>query len=397
MALDQRLILGGQTVDVGSVIGSALQNAARIQGLQQNRAIAPLQQQLMQQQIAGGETDLASQAVELQQQKFVNLANQSKLALNAFDNKDTAGVLNAINNAFPTDPKQRQEAIELLQNDPAMFRRRVEGISQALTAQKPQNFQFGSSLTVRDSQGNEYTQTQRRNPATGSVDSVLTPIGRAPAQPVGGIEIVGSTGETPAERAARESSATQETAREARKTKAIDVAVKKGAEAFDRIEPIQTSIANYDEAITAINQGAETGAIDRFLPSIKESSVRLDNVVKRLGLDVVGSTTFGALSEKELDFAVDAAIPRNLQPQELKTWLEAKKISQQKVLERVQRAASFLSSGDKTLKDWLEYDRAAQIVDESRIKKAGVDGNSKPLGEPQTQSTSGGFKILSVE
>ncbi len=145
------------------------------------------------------------------------------------------------------------------------------------------------------------------------------------------------------------------------KSSAVKAAVNKGAKAFDKIQHLSTAINNYDEAIAAIDSGAETGVIDSFLPSFRKASIELDNVVKRLGLDVVGNTTFGALSESELKFALAAAIPTNLQPVELKEWLTAKRDAQKKVKARVEEAASFLSDGTHTLKDWIEFDQARQL------------------------------------
>ena len=145
------------------------------------------------------------------------------------------------------------------------------------------------------------------------------------------------------------------------KSAAVKQAINKGGQAFDKIQPISTAIANYDEAIAALDGGANTGAIASLLPSFKKASIELDNVVKRLGLDVVGNTTFGALSESELAFALKAAIPDNLQPADLKQWLIAKRDAQKKVKERVEEAASFLSSGENTLSDWVEFDKAKQL------------------------------------
>lgn len=171
------------------------------------------------------------------------------------------------------------------------------------------------------------------------------------------------------------------------KTSAVKQAIVKGGQAFDRIQPISTAINNYDEAIAAIDEGAETGVIDSMLPSFRKASIELDNVVKRLGLDVVGNTTFGALSESELAFALKAAVPDNLQPAELREWLIAKRDAQKKVKARVEEAASFLSDGTHTLKDWVEFDKARQL---NRSKQPAQQA-------PQTTQQAGGIKFLGFE
>ena len=79
------------------------------------------------------------------------------------------------------------------------------------------------------------------------------------------------------------------------------------------------------------------------------------------------------MSESELAFALKAAAPTNLKPQQLKEWFQAKKVAQQKVLERVQEASSFLSSGENTLSDWVEFDQARQInAEQAKQQPAGA-------------------------
>jgi hypothetical protein len=172
------------------------------------------------------------------------------------------------------------------------------------------------------------------------------------------------------------------------KSAAVKAAINKGAKAFDQIAPISTAISNYDDAIAQLDAGANTGFFASLAPSFKDASIRLDNTVKRLGLDVVGNTTFGALSESELKFALQAAIPTNLQPAELKEWLIAKRDAQKKVKERVEEAASFLSDGTHTLKDWIEFDQARQLniknqqqANQNELPPIGI---RRPTGSPTT-------------
>ena len=60
-------------------------------------------------------------------------------------------------------------------------------------------FQFGSSKTYKDSEGNLFLGTQRRDPTSGEVVSKLSPVGNAPSEPEGDIEEVGAYGETASE------------------------------------------------------------------------------------------------------------------------------------------------------------------------------------------------------
>jgi hypothetical protein len=135
-------------------------------------------------------------------------------------------------------------------------------------------------------------------------------------------------------------------------------AIEASTKAFEQLPQIKKSIGNIDSAINAINSGANTGKIAQYLPSITEASLNLDNIAGQMGLDVISSVTFGALSESELKFAVDTALPRGLEGPALKDWLGRKKTSQQKLARELQKMAIFLGKGGKgrTVADYLSQD-----------------------------------------
>ena len=81
-----------------------------------------------------------------------------------------------------------------------------------------------------------------------------------------------------------------------------------------------------------------------------------------LGLDVVGSVTFGALSQGELDLALDVALPRDLNPKDLKTWVLNKKAAQEKLANYLSEQVRFLSATDSTLGDWEQH-----LINRSRM------------------------------
>lgn len=116
-------------------------------------------------------------------------------------------------------------------------------------------------------------------------------------------------------------------------------------EYFKQSEAVASSIRNMDSAIQAINEGAQSGVVYNMLPNVTVASAELQNAKNRLGLDVIGSVTFGALSEGEMRIAMDTAVPSGLGPQELKVWLERKKQAQTKMLYALQEAALHFASG----------------------------------------------------
>jgi hypothetical protein len=91
--------------------------------------------------------------------------------------------------------------------------------------------------------------------------------------------------------------------------RAATVAVNTSLSAFDQVGKSRSNIANLEEAKRlVVEEGANTGVIADRLPNWKASTVALDTVKNELGLDVVGSVTFGALSQGELTLALNTAL-----------------------------------------------------------------------------------------
>jgi hypothetical protein len=124
--------------------------------------------------------------------------------------------------------------------------------------------------------------------------------------------------------------------------------------AFAEIGKIKKNIGNIDDAIKAIDDGANTGVIASKFPNITTASITLNNVRSQLGLDVIGSVTFGALSEGELNLALDTALPTTLRPQALKQYLTDKKAAQEKLVGYLSKQISYLSKPGNNLSGWLE-------------------------------------------
>lgn len=156
-------------------------------------------------------------------------------------------------------------------------------------------------------------------------------------------------------------------------------AIKKSGEAIDRLGNIKTNIQNIDAAVKAIDEGARTGAIQSRLPSIKASSIALDNIQKRMGLDVIGDTTFGALSKGELDLALSTALPTNLKPPALREWLLEKKAAQQKLSGYLESAAIFLGTPGNTPADWVREQK--DLREQAAAETEG--GNTRILFDAQ--------------
>ena len=136
--------------------------------------------------------------------------------------------------------------------------------------------------------------------------------------------------------------------------------IKLSIEAFKKLAPIKKNIKNLNEGIRLIDEGAQTGVIAKRFPSIKTASQELENLQGRLGLDIIADVTFGALSESELAFAKDTALPIGLEGEPLKVWLGRKRDAQKALAESLEEAALFLGEPGNTVPDYIRFKRAQQ-------------------------------------
>jgi len=158
-------------------------------------------------------------------------------------------------------------------------------------------------------------------------------------------------------------------------------------DSFKTIEGIQRNLSNLDAAIAAIDAGADTGVIAQKFPSWNASTITLKNIQNRLGLDVIGSVTFGALSEQELAMALETALPMNLDEAELRQWLVDKKAAQQKLSDYLTEQVVFLREGNNSVADWVEY------VNKNAAQPSGATAESAG-GAPPIGAVQDGYRFL---
>lgn len=182
---------------------------------------------------------------------------------------------------------------------------------------------FGTSMTSKDGQGK----------------MVWTPLNDGgPGEPVGQYQQAGPKGLTSAERIEEEA--------ESRRKAALSTASAQNAQmALESFQQARASITGMDEALAALQAGANTGPITSLFPSFQAATIALENAQKTMGLDVVGATTFGALSKGELDLALSKALPTNLEEKDLTEWLMKKRSATVKLMQELQKAANFFQSG----------------------------------------------------
>jgi hypothetical protein len=119
----------------------------------------------------------------------------------------------------------------------------------------------------------------------------------------------------------------------------------RGNDYFDRATTIGESINIMKSARDLAASGVMTGIAERYLPAVDANTQMFRNLQKDLGITVINSATFGALSEKELELATTKDIPSSLEGQELLDYLDAKIAAQNKLYREMNRKARRMQSG----------------------------------------------------
>lgn len=154
--------------------------------------------------------------------------------------------------------------------------------------------------------------------------------------------------------------------------------------AGERLATVSSTIRNYDDALSALDAGASTGAIAAKLPTLSAASTLLENAKLRLGLDVIASVTFGALSEGERNAAMSTALPANLPEPELREWIKTRQQAELKIARIQTEAINHFSQPGKSQRElqreWVEKYKA-EVPGLTAFLEGGNSG-SQPQPEP---------------
>lgn len=161
------------------------------------------------------------------------------------------------------------------------------------------------------------------------------------------VDVPGATGETPSEIDTRKRIAETETADYAR---AMDA----GQEAFVAAERATGTIETLNRALSAIQRGGESGFVRSYLPSFNEATTTLRQAATEMGIDLIQSATFGALSESELKLALSSTIDLNLPEPELRKLLQDKIRVQTILRNELMKKARELSAGRVKYSDHVQ-------------------------------------------
>ena len=205
--------------------------------------------------------------------------------------RDQGKSLDPIIKLMDMPPEQQQRELERV----IYANMSMDQLYQSMGMGGGANSQFGAQETFKDSKGNLFFGTTRRNPSTGQVESVLAAVDGSGAQPQGKVEMVGRYGLT----------ASEDTTK-----KAEDTTATKTAEAgVDLVEK-----PKIESAVVAARKYAEAEAAKRAQQSGQLSKLEdADRIYKALSsedLDLIygrGETWYPGFlrSQKGIDLMAD--------------------------------------------------------------------------------------------
>ncbi len=137
---------------------------------------------------------------------------------------------------------------------------------------------------------------------------------------------------------------------------------------YEQTKLMRGNVRNLQKALTSMDDGAITGWFPNFFPSLRSSTQELNRVQKELGLDIVRTVTFGPLSKGELDLSLDVAMPKDMRPAALRSWIVNKIALQTELMDEMDKAARFIGSFNpetgraNTMKDWNDLQGQRVII-----------------------------------
>jgi hypothetical protein len=273
---------------------------------------------------------------------------------------------------FPTLQAQKQAELNKARSDAEV------AAVEAKYADQLQQAQLAKAKREVEAQSGERVQSSSIRP-DGTV-VIVTSAGRTRVIGPDGVELTGQA-RVDAVRGAEEFGADIQALRSGAR-KAGEIGQTEAQKAFENVGKIRKNISNLDSAIAALDAGANTGVIASKFPNWKASTIELQNIQRQLGLDIIGSVTFGALSEGELSLALETALPLNMNEAELKDWLIRKKTAQTKLADYITDQARFLSVPGRTLGDWLQRAEQRGGVEAGGMTAPGTAGAPTTTAAP---------------
>lgn len=123
-----------------------------------------------------------------------------------------------------------------------------------------------------------------------------------------------------------------------------NLSAKRSDEISQKANGLETQLRLYNDALGQLDAGAETGLVRSQLPAFDKATATLRSIAQQLGISVINSATFGALSEKELQLALDTNMNLSLDPTELRLQIIEKIEATQKLYLEMRKKAAEMAS-----------------------------------------------------
>lgn len=126
----------------------------------------------------------------------------------------------------------------------------------------------------------------------------------------------------------------------------IKFAQETGQAAMGQLTDLDRQIEKMVMAYEALrDEGAQSGIFRSSLPAFDAGTAQLRSMANQLGIDVVNSATFGALSQEELRLALRTQLDLTLSPPELMKQIDAQIRAKDKLRNELFKMAQDLTSG----------------------------------------------------
>jgi hypothetical protein len=129
---------------------------------------------------------------------------------------------------------------------------------------------------------------------------------------------------------------------------------KKGEEIFEQFNLIDRQIQDFRRIGDLVDEGAKTGFLEKFIPSTDAATTELRQIANKMGIDIINSATFGALSATELRLALSTGFDQNLKGDDLVKYIQNKIAAQTKLRNALMPEVQMLLGGSG-LKAYADY------------------------------------------
>lgn len=164
-------------------------------------------------------------------------------------------------------------------------------------------------------------------------------------------------------------------------------------ETMSGLSNVNSMLENFGNAKDALRRAIAngdnvTGFFTQYFPNVSLEAQELQLAQTNLGLDVIGSVTFGALSKGELDLALSKDMPLNLNEPQLLEYIERRESALRKMKFELRKAAIYQSKSGNKVEDYVKMMEATEVINDY------VDTDDDELERLYLEVKSGNSKLI---